>query len=150
MKLFFAADHAGFSLKEALKSYANSLGHEIFDLGTDSSEPVDYPNYASKMVPEILKDPQALGVLICGTGIGMSIAANRFKGIRAAVCNDSTKAAYFARAHNHANILCLGGRLVQEDLAKDILKTFLETPEEQGRHNRRVKEIDLLANEGVC
>lgn len=144
MKIFFACDHAGLILKEAMIAYAKEQGHETIDLGTHKGDSVDYPDFAEKCVVEVLRDPASFGVLTCGTGIGMSIAANRFKGIRAAVCNNSLESVRLSRAHNHANILCLGGRLVDAAFATEALGIFLNTPEENDRHTRRVKKLDLI------
>ncbi len=141
MNLYFGADHAGFILKELLKKKAQSLGHTVHDLGTTDENAVDYPDYAFQVTRAMKADPEAFGVLVCGTGIGMSIAANRFPWIRAAVCNDSVRAAQLARGHNNANVLCLGGRLIEPDLALGILQAFLETPFEGGHHTPRVAQL---------
>ena len=111
------------------------------DLGPHSEESVDYPDYANALAQNLKNDPQALGVLICGTGIGVNIAANRHKWIRAAVCNDGLKVVKLARAHNHANVLCLGARLVENHYAKKALEAFIETPWEEGRHAKRVQKF---------
>lgn len=138
---YIASDHAGFRLKETLKSYLNSQGHQVQDLGTDSEESVDYPDYALKVVGHIKAEQDSVGILICGTGIGMSIAANRHPGVRAAVCNEGVRSAVLARQHNNANILCLGARLIDEKIALETLQAFIDTPFEGGRHQRRVDKL---------
>lgn len=139
--LYFASDHAGFSLKKDLLSHGKKLGYDIIDLGTDSKESVDYPDYAQAVAQKLNENPEAIGILICGTGIGMSIAANRFPWIRAAVCNDHLKITKLARAHNHANVLCLGARFIEPAVARKTLETFLKTPFEGERHALRVKKL---------
>lgn len=143
----FAADHAGFPLKEQLKPLVAQWGHSAVDLGTDSKDSVDYPDFADRMA-EYLKAGQAqYGVLICGTGIGISMAANRHRHIRAALCYEPVGAG-LARAHNNANVLCLGGRLIGSAIAEACLETFLKTPFEGGRHGRRVGKFssDFINN----
>tara|TARA_R110002095_G_C4224662_1_gene237447 strand:+ start:780 stop:1229 length:450 start_codon:yes stop_codon:yes gene_type:complete len=139
--LYFANDHAGVDLKTALVSHAKTLGYEVIDLGTESKNSVDYPDYAKAVALKLKEDPQAIGVLICGTGIGMSIAANRYPWIRAAVCGKNLKITKLARAHNHANVLCLGARFIEASPAKSTLETFLKTPFEEGRHTNRVEKM---------
>lgn len=149
--LYFAADHAGFELKQSLLAYNEAfLRFKALDLGTYSLESVDYPDYALKTIQKLKEDSEGLGVLICGTGIGMSIMANRFPWIRAALCNDSIEAAELARAHNNANVLCLGGRLVDPEEAPEILKAFTQTPFDGGRHQRRLKKIDTFFQQKKC
>ncbi len=137
-----AADHAGFDLKRDLSSHLRDLGWEPLDLGTESEESVDYPDYAHRLAVALEAGRAARGVLVCGAGIGMSIAANRHPGIRAANCLDERMAA-LAREHNDANVLCLGARLLGPVDAKKILWTFLETPFGGGRHQRRVEKIEV-------
>lgn len=139
--LAIAADHAGVSLKEALAKEAKSFGFAVEDLGTNGSESVDYPNFAHELAAVVLEKKAEVGVLICGTGIGMSIAANRHKGIRAAVCR-SAEEARLSRQHNNANVLCLGARITSPEVALECLKTFLSTEFEGGRHARRVDLIE--------
>lgn len=139
--LYFANDHAGTELKAALISHAKHLGYTVFDLGVNTPESVDYPDYAKAVALKLKEHPEGIGVLICGTGIGMSIAANRHPWIRAAVCGKNLKIAKLARAHNHANVLCLGARFLEIGPAKCTLETFLATPFEGGRHENRVKKI---------
>lgn len=136
-----ASDHAGYKMKEMLKKFLEEEGYEFLDLGTNSERSVDYPDYAQKLCKKILKGKADFGILVCGSGIGMSIAANRFKGIRAALCHNS-EIAKLARLHNNANILCLGERIIGEEVAKECVKTFLSTKFESGRHARRVCKID--------
>ena len=138
MTFAIAADHAGFSLKQTFISL-----HEYAweDHGTHAQTPADYPLLAQSMIPSILSKRCEFGVLICGTGIGMSIAANRFAGIRAALCLNQ-EMAYLARAHNNANILVLGARLISQDVALDCFKTFATSAFEEGRHRARLLLID--------
>jgi ribose 5-phosphate isomerase B len=139
--LIFASDHGGLEYKEYLKEIARDWGYNIIDCGTHTAVSVDYPDYIGPIIPQILSG--ARGVLICGSGIGMSIGANRFKGIRAALCSDRL-AAKLAREHNDANVLVLGERLIGKDQAVACLETFLNTPFLGGRHQRRVEKLDLL------
>ncbi len=146
MKIALGADHAGFELKEKVKSLLEELGHEVLDLGCYSTESVDYPVFGAKVARAILSQEAERGILICGTGLGMSMVANRFRGIRAALCHELFTAR-MARLHNDANILVLGGRVIGDVLALEMVKVFLETPFEGGRHARRVKQIDELTRE---
>ena len=139
--VLLAADHAGYELKQDLARHLADLGYEARDLGPDSADSVDYPDYAHRLAAAIERGEAAQGILICGAGIGMSIAANRHAGVRAANCLDERMAA-LAREHNDANVLCLGSRLLDPDQAKKILWTFLETPFGGGRHGRRVDKIE--------
>lgn len=144
MTIFFGCDHAGIELKKKLIKEAQDLGWDVQDMGVHTSDPIDYPDVARVVVDQVLKNPaHDYGCLICGTGIGMSIAANRFKGIRAAVCNDSELSAQLGRAHNNANILCLGARIVTQETALSCLKIFLTTPFDGGRHIPRIQKLDL-------
>jgi ribose 5-phosphate isomerase B len=136
-----AADHAGFPLKQTLAAELRGAGYGVLDLGTNNSESVDYPEFGAAMARTLLEGRAGRGVLICGTGIGVSIAANRHKGIRAAVCHN-VETARLARAHNDANVLVLGGRIVDEGTARACLHTFLDTAFEGGRHERRVSMLD--------
>jgi ribose 5-phosphate isomerase B len=136
-----AADHAGFELKELLKAELIALGVPTLDLGTDGPASVDYPDFADRLAAALKDNRAARGVLVCGTGIGISIAANRHRHIRAAVCHDTTSAR-LARLHNDANVLVLGARLTGPEVAKDCLCTFLSTDFEGGeRHTRRVGKL---------
>ena len=139
--LAFGSDHAGFEYKEYLKDLSYTWGYQIIDCGTYSLEPVDYPDYVLPVVKEVLSG--AKGVLICGSGIGMSIAANRFTGIRAALCYDGL-GAKLAREHNDANILVLGERLIGKEEASSCLAAFLHTSFQEGRHARRVEKLENL------
>ena len=140
-KVALASDHAGFGLKEIIKEHLSARGLTPLDLGTDSTESVDYPDYARKVCETVLGRDAERGILICGTGLGMSIMANRYKGIRAALCHDHFTA-IAARRHNNANVLALGGRILGPDLAKEIVDTWLDTPFDGGRHERRTKKLD--------
>jgi ribose 5-phosphate isomerase B len=135
-----AADHAGVSLKETLKGDLGELGFDVLDLGTNGPESVDYPDYANAMADTIKQGKVARGVLVCGSGIGVSIAANRHPGIRAALCHDAVTAR-LARQHNDANVLVLGARTTGLEVAKDCLRVFLTTAFEGGRHARRVAKL---------
>jgi ribose 5-phosphate isomerase B len=135
-----ACDHGGFDLKTILVEELQSAGVPVVDLGTMSRDSVDYPDYAQAVAAALAGGKAARAVLICGTGIGMSIAANRFKDIRAARCTDVTDAR-LARQHNDANVLVLGGRTIGVEVAKDCLKTFLSTEFEGGRHSRRIAKL---------
>ena len=139
-KIFIASDHAGFLLKEFLVEEITKLGLSISDLGCKSeNESVDYPDYAEKLCKKINKSSD-FGILICGSGIGISIAANRFKNIRAALCYN-IKSVKLARAHNDANVLCIGARFIKSENAISLVKHFLNTEFEGGRHEKRVKKL---------
>ena len=138
----FGSDHAGFQLKELLKSKAQEWGYAVIDCGTHSKDSVDYPDYVAPVAKEVLAG--AKGVLVCGSGIGISIAANRIHGIRAALCADHHWAK-LAREHNDANILALGQRLINSDEAIECLRVFLSTDFEGGRHIRRIEKIDQIS-----
>lgn len=135
-----ASDHGGFELKTVLVEELKAAGHSVLDLGTMSSDSVDYPDFADALATAIGDGRASRGVLLCGTGIGISMAANRHRGIRAAVCRDVTETR-LARQHNDANVLCMGGRVTGPEVAKDCLRTFLETKFEGGRHARRVAKL---------
>lgn len=143
MKIAAGSDHAGFRLKDRLVKLARSLGHEVKDLGTRSAESVDYPDFAAAVAGEVASGAVDRGILVCGTGVGVAIAANKVDGIRAATCNDSFTSR-MARAHNDANVLTLGERVIGEGLAEDIVRTFLATEYEGGRHQQRVDKIHEL------
>jgi ribose 5-phosphate isomerase B len=139
-KIFIASDHAGFDLKQTLIQELAKLKISAVDLGCDSSEKsVDYPDFAQKLSKKI-KENSDFGILVCGSGIGISIAANRFKHIRAALCHNA-KAAKLSRAHNDANVICLGARMITPKTAIQAVKTFLNTEFEDGRHGKRVKKL---------
>lgn len=135
-----ASDHAGFDLKAQLKQELQALGYEALDLGPDSAASVDYPDFANRLADAIKAGKAARGVLICGTGIGISMAANRHRHIRAALVHDVT-GARLTRLHNDANVLCVGARLIGADVAKDCLRVFLTTDFEGGRHQNRVAKL---------
>jgi ribose 5-phosphate isomerase B len=135
-----ASDHAGFSLKEILKQDIAQMGYEVSDLGPAGTQSVDYPDFATALAEWLKKNPSHKGVLICGSGIGMSMAANRHAHIRAALCRSGLEAS-LARKHNDANVLCLGERLTGVEVAKDCLREFLQTDFEGGRHQNRVAKF---------
>ena len=140
MQVFIASDHAGFRLKEFVKEVLCAKGLEVCDLGPDSDLRVDYPDFAKKLCESVSANAESKGVLICGSGIGMSIAANRFNGIRAALCTD-TYLAKMARAHNDANVLCMGERVIGQGEAEEIVFQFFSTEFEGGRHLERVRKL---------
>ncbi len=135
-----AADHAGYELKETLKKELSLRGYSVLDLGTDSTESVDYPDFAENLAQALAAGRVSRGVLVCGSGIGIGIAANRHANVRAAPCHDALSAR-LARQHNDANVLALGARLIGVDAAKECLDIFLETEFEGGRHARRVAKL---------
>ena len=140
MRVALGADHAGFELKRELRDLIESLGHSTEDLGTDSPESVDYPDFAAAVASRVSQGGADLGILVCGTGLGMAIAANKVDGVRAVTCADAYSAS-MARAHNDANVLTLGARVVGRGIAGDIVRTFLDTPFEDGRHRQRLDKI---------
>lgn len=144
MKFYIATDHAGFALKEFTKAYVISLGHEIIDLGPFSADRVDYPDFAKKCAHAVINDEGSFGILICGTGIGISIAANKVPGIRAALCHDAYTAGA-TRAHNDANILCFGERVVGQGVVESMIDAFCCTEFEGGRHTGRVNKIEACS-----
>ncbi len=137
-KLYLAADHGGYDLKSALLNHLK--GHDLVDLGTNSLDSVNYPDYAAKLTEALKQDPDALGILICGTGLGMCMAANRHHHIRAARCTTGLDA-QLARQHNNANVLCLGGRVLGPELANHIVDAFLKSSFDGGRHQIRVDQF---------
>ena len=141
MKFYIATDHAGYALKEFTKQYVLELGHEIIDLGPENADRVDYPDFAKKCANAVIEDDGSFGILICGTGIGISIAANKVTGIRAALCHDAYTASA-TRAHNDANILCFGERVVGKGVVESMLDAFCNTEFEGGRHSSRVGKIE--------
>jgi ribose 5-phosphate isomerase B len=141
MRLGVGSDHAGFGLKEYVRTQLESEGHSVEDFGCYDEESCDYPDYARKLCDAVTADLCERGVLICGTGLGMSYTANRYKGIRAALCL-TPQMAEMARAHNDANVLVLGARVVDRSLVHDILQVWMDTPFEGGRHLRRIRKID--------
>ena len=149
MKLAVGADHAGYAAKENLKRWLAERGHDVEDVGTHGTASVDYPDYAGQVGRLVASGKVGLGLLVCGSGIGMSIAANKVKGIRAAVCTEPFSSRH-ARLHNNANVLCLGARVTGLGLMEDTLQAFLETSFEGGRHANRVEKIGRLENDCGC
>lgn len=140
LTIALASDHAGLELKNALVEEVRSLGHEALDLGTHDAQSVDYPDFGRKLAAAVAGGQAAYGIAVCGTGIGISIAANREPKVRAALCHDVTTAR-FSREHNDANILALGARIVGLEVAKDCLRVFLSTAFAGGRHQNRVAKL---------
>ncbi len=143
MKIAIGSDHAGLALKGELVSLLKDMGADVTDMGTDTPESVDYPDFGDKVSSAVSKGEVDRGVLICGTGIGMSIVANKHRNVRAALCSEPFSAR-MSRLHNDANILVLGGRVVGSELAKDIARVWMETPFEGGRHLRRLQKISSI------
>ena len=146
MKLAIGSDHAGFELKEQAKEYLKSKGYELIDYGTNSKESVDYPDYAKPVSYAVKNNEVEYGILICYTGIGMSMSSNKVKGIRAALVTN-VENARLTREHNNANVLCIGAKDVSFELLKEILDTFLNTKFLGDRHLRRVNKVMALENE---
>src|SRR5262245_18562706 len=146
MRIVIGSDHRGVEAKRRLMSTLTEMGHQAVDVGPDASDSVDYPDYAYEVGSRVSKAEADRGVLICGTGIGMCIAANKVRGVRAASCHD-TIAAEMCRRHNDANVLCLSADLLGEELMVRMVKIFLETPFEAGRHARRVDKICKIESE---
>ena len=140
MKIAVASDHGGYKLKEAVKAYLQSRDIEVIDLGTDSEESVDYPKFGKACANAVASGEADKGIVCCGTGIGISIAANKVKGIRCGLCTN-VEMAELTRKHNNANMLAMGGRIIDEDTGLAITKAFVDTEFEGGRHQRR---IDML------
>lgn len=141
MKVFIGNDHAAVEMKNEIVKFVESMGHEVINLGTDTNESVDYPKYGREVCKNVLENENALGIAICGTGVGISMACNKVKGIRAVVCSEPYSAK-MSRNHNNANVLCFGARVIGTELAKLIVKTFLEEDFEGERHLRRVNMIE--------
>lgn len=140
MIIGIGSDHGGFDLKEEMKKFLEESGHEVKDFGTHSKESVDYPDYGKVVGEAVVAGEVDRGVVICGTGIGISISANKVKGVRAALCGD-VYSARMSREHNNANVIAMGGRVLGVDLAKEILGTYLKSEFQGGRHERRVNKI---------
>ena len=136
-------DHGGFSLKTVLIEQLIESGHEVLDLGTDSNERVDYPDFAEAVAKSVASGEAEFGLLVCGSGIGVCMVANKISGIRAATIHDVTSA-HLSREHNDANIICLGERLIGPEVAKEALDIFLASKFQEGRHLNRVKKIDKI------
>ena len=144
--IVLGADHGGFELKNTIKAHLENKGYTVIDVGTNSSDSCDYPIFASRLCTKIQNGEADLGILVCGTGIGMSMAANKHKGIRAACCSD-TFSARLTRLHNNANVLCMGARVIGTCLAEDILDAFLSAEfEDGGRHRLRVDMMTEIEN----
>ena len=146
MKIAFGSDHAGYEYRQMLMAHARELGHEVIDYGTFSKESCDYPVYGHAVGAAVANGEADRGILVCGTGVGMAIAANKVRGIRACCCSDSFSAR-MTRAHNDANILTFGERVVGQGLALELVDAFLTTEFEGGRHQRRVDLITALEAE---
>ncbi len=143
MLLAIASDHGGYKLKEAIRKHLAERGEKVVDLGTHSEDSVDYPIYGKACAEAVASGKAERGIVVCGTGIGISIAANKVKGIRCGLCT-SVEMAEMTRRHNNANILALGGRTTDEELALQIVDTFLDTEFEGGRHKRRTDMLDEM------
>ena len=141
LKIAIGSDHGGYLLKAKIVDFLKEEGYEVKDFGTNSPDSVDYPLIAKAVSNQIVEKKYDMGILICGTGLGMSISANKIKGIRAIACSDTCSARY-SRAHNNANVLCFGERIIGEELAKDICKIWLETEFEGGRHLNRINMFE--------
>ncbi|MDO3411536.1 ribose 5-phosphate isomerase B [Saccharibacillus sp. CPCC 101409] len=149
MKLAIASDHVGLELKPAIIEYLKELGHAVEDFGPYSAERTDYPAYGKKVAEEVSAGRFESGILICGTGVGISIAANKVKGIRAVVCSEPYSA-QLSKQHNNTNILAFGSRVVGQELAKMIVKSWLDAEFEGGRHANRVKMIGDIEEQLLC
>lgn len=145
MKIAMAADHGGFELKNILRDYLKAKGHEITDLGTNTSDSVDYPDYAVLCCNEVINKNADFGILVCGTGVGISIAANKMKGIRCGLC-PSPEIAALVKQHNNANVIALGGRFTEAENAKKIVDTYMAAEFEGGRHQGRIDKISAIEN----
>jgi ribose 5-phosphate isomerase B len=140
MKIALGADHAGAEAKDRLVRLLSEAGHEVEDCGADGTSSVDYPDFAVAVARRVADGDVERGILVCGTGIGMSIAANKVAGVRAAKCNDPSEA-QLSRAHNDANVLCLGARVLDATVLAEVAQTFIDSPFEGGRHARRVDKM---------
>ena len=145
MKYFIGADHAGIDIKAYVKELFEKLGHEVIDLGPDTKQRVDYPDYAAKVCEEVLSNKGSKGILICGSGIGMSMAANKFDGIRAALCHNEYSA-QMAREHNDANVICIGERVSGYGMVEAIVTAWDSASFAGGRHEGRVEKINRLGS----
>jgi len=148
MKIAIGADHAGFHLKEHVRAHLESEGHDVVDAGTSSEESTDYPDYATKVARQVAAGEAERGILVCSTGVGMSIAANKVNGVRAALAVNDEEVR-LTRAHNDANVLALGGSFTKPDAADKFVDIFLNTNFDGGRHQRRLDKITALENESV-
>lgn len=141
MKIAITSDHAGVELKKILKEHIEAKGIEVSDLGPNDKNSVDYPDYAKKLCEKVINKEADFGIAICGTGVGMSIACNKVKGIRASLCSEPLSAK-FTRLHNNSNVLCLGARVIGDELAKYIVDVYLENDFEGGRHQTRIDKLE--------
>lgn len=146
MRVAIGSDHAGYALKETLKRFLKELGHDVEDVGTDSEEPVDYPAFCAAVARAVRDGKADRGIVLGGSGQGEQIVANKVRGIRAALCNDLFTA-ILSREHNDTNVLAMGGRIVAPELAMEILKVWLQTPFDGGRHERRIRQIAEIEEE---
>lgn len=149
MKIAIGNDHVGFELKPTIKTYLEELGHEVIDIGTNSSERTNYPDYGKQVATNVMEKKADLGILICGTGVGISIAANKVSGIRAVVCSEPYTAK-LSKEHNNTNILAFGSRVIGSELAKMIVKEWLDAEFEGGRHQNRIDSISDIENDYLC
>jgi ribose 5-phosphate isomerase B len=149
MKYFIGADHAGIDIKAYVKDLFEKRGHEVIDLGPNTKDRVDYPDYAAKVCTSVLENEGSKGILICGSGIGMSMAANKFDGIRAALCHNEYSA-QMAREHNDANVICLGERVSGFGMVEAIVDSWNNSSFAGGRHEGRVEKINALSKMGSC
>lgn len=143
MEIVLGSDHAGFLLKEAIKEHLEKTDHQVVDFGTFCEESIDYPDIALPLAKAVAGGEFPLGILVCGTGVGMAIAANKHRGVRAALCGDPFTARY-AREHNSANILTLGARVIGSGMALEIVDIFLQSSFQEGRHRRRLDKVAFL------
>jgi len=149
MKYYIGADHAGIDIKAYVKELFEKRGHEVIDLGPNTKDRVDYPDYASKVCKSVLEEDGSKGILICGSGIGMSMSANKFDGIRAALCHNEYSAK-MAREHNDANVICLGERVSGFGMVEAIVDAWNDSSFEGGRHEGRVEKINAISKIGSC
>jgi len=144
MRICVASDHAGFLLKEVVRKYLAELGHQVEDLGTHNTDPVDYPDYAEAVGKSVLQGKNERGVLICGSGVGASVAANKISGIRAGLCHD-TYSAHQGVEHDHMNVLVLGGRVIGEEMARELVRAFVNAMySTEERHLRRLAKVAAM------
>ena len=149
MQIAVASDHGGYVLKGIIKEYVEALGHSVMDLGTDSTASVDYPDFAEKLGKAIINGEAERGILICGSGVGASIAANKIKGVYAAICHD-TYSAHQGVEHDRMNVLCLGARVIGPELAKELVEAFLNSQfSNEERHVRRVNKVYKIEQAGI-
>jgi ribose 5-phosphate isomerase B len=149
VRIAVGSDHRGFQLKDKLRAMLQSKGHEVFDVGTQGSESVDYPDFSCIVAEKVRDQDVERGILICGTGIGMAITANKFRGVRAAPCADEVSAE-LSRRHNNANVLCLSGDMLSVRAAERIVEMWITTDFEGGRHSRRIQKIEEIEKQQSC